>query len=137
MHDRNPFDTLRFEQPLRELKRELESGEPVLEKAIQHFLLKNGHRVTLTMVPDTEMESDLLAVCDTAPFIPFPVFLFLSFSLSLSLFFFPFLQQFNQWRAILVAVRSLRSLERSPLDWGCRHTTGRLRQPSSLQQRRV
>jgi len=58
LYDRSPLDALRFEKPLAELKASLDKGEPVFESLIQKYLVGNGHRVTVKMVPDLGLEAE-------------------------------------------------------------------------------
>lgn len=58
LYGRDPLDTLRFEAPLAELKAALARGEPVFQQLIEQGLLKNGHRVTVKMVPDLQLEQE-------------------------------------------------------------------------------
>lgn len=46
------FENLKYEERLQSLKAKLGSGEPVFEELLQRYLLSNGHRVTVEMVPD-------------------------------------------------------------------------------------
>jgi len=60
IYDRDPIDALRFEKPLAGLRARLEKGEPVFQDLITKLLLKNGHRLTVTTLPDTELEAKIL-----------------------------------------------------------------------------
>ena len=53
LYDRDPFQPLRWVEPLARLKTRLESGEDVFGPLIQRFFIDNTHRVTLEMAPDT------------------------------------------------------------------------------------
>lgn len=57
LHDGDPLAPLRFSGPLSRLKIKLAAGEKVLEEAIKTSLLDNPHRVTLALVPDTELDA--------------------------------------------------------------------------------
>ena len=48
---KDPFEALRFEEPLADLKARLEKGEPVFQDLIRTKILENSHkaRVTLTL----------------------------------------------------------------------------------------
>jgi len=48
---------LRFDAPLKALKAKLEQGEPVFAALVQKMLLDNKHRISVEMVPDTELEA--------------------------------------------------------------------------------
>ncbi len=52
LHNGDPLQPLRFEAPLNALKARLAAGERVFETLIEKYLLRNMHRVTLTMRPD-------------------------------------------------------------------------------------
>jgi presequence protease len=52
LHNGDPLEPLRFEAPLSALKTRLAAGERMFESLIDKHLLKNKHRVTLTMSPD-------------------------------------------------------------------------------------
>jgi len=60
LYDRDPFEPLRFEKPLAELRSRLDKGEPVFQDLISKYLISNGHRVTVKSLPDTGLE-DMLA----------------------------------------------------------------------------
>ncbi len=61
LHDGDPLSPLRFSGPLARLKERLAAGERVLEQAIRTHLLDNPHRLTLTLVPDTELDARRVA----------------------------------------------------------------------------
>ncbi|MFU2210929.1 insulinase family protein [Solidesulfovibrio sp. C21] len=61
LHDGDPLSPLRFSGPLERLKTRIAAGEKVLEEAIRAYLLDNPHRVTLSLVPDTELDAKRLA----------------------------------------------------------------------------
>ncbi len=52
LHDASPLALLPFEKCLTNLKRKLETGEPVLENLLRAHFLENNHRSTVLMVPD-------------------------------------------------------------------------------------
>ena len=56
LYDRDPFEPLRFEKPLAELRKRLKSGEPVFQDLMKKYLMNNGHRVTVKSLPDPELE---------------------------------------------------------------------------------
>ena len=60
-YDRDPIEALRFESALAELKKELAAGTPVFETLVTTMLVENGHRLTLTMAPDSALEERLEA----------------------------------------------------------------------------
>lgn len=57
LYERDPFEPLRFEQPLAELRSRIASGEPVFQDLIKKYLVDNGHRVTVTSNPDKTLEA--------------------------------------------------------------------------------
>jgi len=61
LYDRDPLEAMRFEKPLAELRARLAKGEPVFEELIERFIINNGHRVTVTSLPDTALEGKNLA----------------------------------------------------------------------------
>ena len=56
IYDKEPFEGIRFEAPLAELKKELESGKPVFKDLLKKYLVGNKHRVTVEMKPNDKME---------------------------------------------------------------------------------
>jgi presequence protease len=62
LHDGDPLEPLRFEAPLNALKARIASGERVFESLIDTYLLKNKHRVTVTMTPDKTLREKADAV---------------------------------------------------------------------------
>jgi len=59
LYDRDPLDALRFEKPLAELRSRISKGEPVFQDLIKKLLINNGHRVTVTSLPDTGLEDQI------------------------------------------------------------------------------
>uniref|UniRef100_A0A7S2FA16 Peptidase M16C associated domain-containing protein n=1 Tax=Octactis speculum TaxID=3111310 RepID=A0A7S2FA16_9STRA len=57
IYDRDPLEPLRFEDALAELKSDLAENKPVFTDMMTSLLLENEHRVTVEMVPDTELEA--------------------------------------------------------------------------------
>jgi Zn-dependent M16 (insulinase) family peptidase len=55
LHDGDPIVPLAFEAPLAKLKTHLTNGERYFEGLIDHYLLKNTHRTTLLLQPDTDL----------------------------------------------------------------------------------
>ena len=47
----SPFDAIRFEKPLQELKADLEAKKPVFQDLLKKYVLANSHRVTVEMRP--------------------------------------------------------------------------------------
>jgi len=61
LYGRDPMEALRFEKPLAELKARLSSGEPVFQDLLKKMLIDNTHRVTVTSLPDVQMEDKIRA----------------------------------------------------------------------------
>jgi Zn-dependent M16 (insulinase) family peptidase len=55
LYDADPLTLLRYENPLAELKAEVQAGEPVFETLIKQHLLDNTHRSTLILEPDADL----------------------------------------------------------------------------------
>lgn len=53
-YGKDPFEPLRFDEPLADLKERLASGEKIFENMIQDKLLKNSHKVTVESRPNKE-----------------------------------------------------------------------------------
>ena len=51
-YDKDPLAPLRFEKPLQEIKDRLAAGEAYFEHMIEEYLITNGHRITVTLLPD-------------------------------------------------------------------------------------
>ena len=60
IYDRDPVEAMRFEKPLAELRARLAQGEPVFQDLISRLIINNGHRVTVTSLPDTTLEQQIL-----------------------------------------------------------------------------
>uniref|UniRef100_A0A7R9U8K2 Peptidase M16C associated domain-containing protein n=1 Tax=Pinguiococcus pyrenoidosus TaxID=172671 RepID=A0A7R9U8K2_9STRA len=61
IYDGNPADGVRFDDTLAELKADLEKrGGQVFVDALKELLLDNGHRLTMTMVPDASLEAKIV-----------------------------------------------------------------------------
>jgi Zn-dependent M16 (insulinase) family peptidase len=56
IYDKNPFDGVRFEAALKELKDDLAAGKPVFQDLLKRFVVENEHRVTVEMKPDATLE---------------------------------------------------------------------------------
>ena len=52
-YGRDPWEYLRFEVPLQRLKHAVQGGTRVLRDAVAKYLVRNKHRVIVTLVPDT------------------------------------------------------------------------------------
>jgi Zn-dependent M16 (insulinase) family peptidase len=57
IYDKNPFDGIRFESALSELKRDLAEGKPVFQDLLKNYFISNNHRLTVEAVPDEELEA--------------------------------------------------------------------------------
>ncbi len=55
LYERDPIAGLRFEAPLAEIKRELASGEAVLENLLRTYVLESKHRVTVILEPNLNL----------------------------------------------------------------------------------
>merc|ERR1719238_992485 len=60
IYHRDPVEAMRFEKPLAELRARLARGEPVFQDLISRLIINNGHRVTVTSLPDTTLEQQIL-----------------------------------------------------------------------------
>jgi Zn-dependent M16 (insulinase) family peptidase len=56
LYDGDPITPLAFEQPLSTIKKRLDRGEKFFEKLIETHFLKNTHRTTVVMEPDSEFD---------------------------------------------------------------------------------
>ncbi len=54
LHDKDPIDALKWENDLQTIKNRLNNGEKVFEDLIKTYLLKNNHRVLVSLIPDSE-----------------------------------------------------------------------------------
>lgn len=64
IYDSDPIESIRFEQPLSELRADLAANVPVFQNLIQAHVLNNPHRVTVDMSPDVDFESKRQAAED-------------------------------------------------------------------------
>jgi len=55
LYDKDPLKTLAFEEPLNQLKAELQSEQKFFEKLIAEHFLQNDHRTTVVLKPDSEL----------------------------------------------------------------------------------
>lgn len=63
IYDKSPTDALKFEEPLAELKAQInESGSKVFQDMIRNLLLDNSHRTTVEMYPSKTLEEEQLKV---------------------------------------------------------------------------
>jgi hypothetical protein len=60
IYDKDPLEGVRFEQALAALKADLNEGKPVFQELLRKYIVSNQHRVTVEMVPDTELEASNL-----------------------------------------------------------------------------
>lgn len=56
LYDQDPFEAIRFEDALTELKADLKAGKPVFQGLIQNYLVENNHRVTVEMKSSETLE---------------------------------------------------------------------------------
>eukprot|EP00172_Hildenbrandia_rubra_P000272 Plantae.Rhodophyta-Hildenbrandia_rubra.ctg1121.p1 GENE.Plantae.Rhodophyta-Hildenbrandia_rubra.ctg1121~~Plantae.Rhodophyta-Hildenbrandia_rubra.ctg1121.p1 ORF type:complete len:1138 (-),score=234.26 Plantae.Rhodophyta-Hildenbrandia_rubra.ctg1121:257-3262(-) len=54
LHDADPLEPLRFEEPLATFKKRLANKEPVFQNIVTKYLVDNSHRATVTIKPDAE-----------------------------------------------------------------------------------
>ncbi|HKJ27970.1 MAG TPA: insulinase family protein, partial [Anaerolineales bacterium] len=59
LYDGDPFSLLQFEEPLAAIKAKLAAGDSYFEDLIRENLLKNPHRSTVILEPDTELNRRL------------------------------------------------------------------------------
>ncbi|MDY7034236.1 MAG: insulinase family protein [Thermodesulfobacteriota bacterium] len=55
LYDSDPLILLAFERPLQELKAKVKSNKQVFESLIDKYFIKNSHRTTLLLKPDTQL----------------------------------------------------------------------------------
>lgn len=55
LYDQDPLKALAFEEPLNQLKSELQSKQKFFEKLIAEHFLQNNHRTTVVLKPDSEL----------------------------------------------------------------------------------
>jgi len=61
LYDESPTDSLKFEEPLAELKAKIaESGSKVFQDIIRDMLVNNTHRTTIEMTPSKTMEAEVV-----------------------------------------------------------------------------
>lgn len=58
LYDRDPLQSLRFEEPLQQLKRELKEGKPVFSNLVKKLLLENKHKTSIVMESDSEIAKE-------------------------------------------------------------------------------
>jgi len=61
LYDRDPFQPMRFTEPLESFKARLASGEDVFGPLIKKYLLNNPHRVTVELTPDQSLSQAMEA----------------------------------------------------------------------------
>jgi hypothetical protein len=60
LYEESPTESLKFEEPLRELKAKIEeSGSKVFQDMIKEFLVENTHRTTIELVPSRTLETEI------------------------------------------------------------------------------
>ena len=57
----DPFEGVRFENALAELKADLKAGKPIFQELLDKYFVQNSHRVTVEMKPNDKLESKALA----------------------------------------------------------------------------
>ena len=57
LYDKDPFETLTFEEPLQQLKDRIAISESYFAELIRSHILDNTHRTTVILKPDTEQEA--------------------------------------------------------------------------------
>lgn len=60
LYNGSPFEILHFEPQLEEIKLRIKNREDLFEGLIREYFLDNGHRTTLELHPDTELEERML-----------------------------------------------------------------------------
>lgn len=55
LYDEDPLTALAWEAPLRDIKEKLSHGERLFEQVIAKNFLKNSHRATVILIPDTSL----------------------------------------------------------------------------------
>lgn len=60
IYDKDPFEGIRFESAIRELKEDLEAKKPVFQNLLSKYFVSNNHRVTVNMVPNKDLEKESL-----------------------------------------------------------------------------
>lgn len=58
-YDKDPLESMKWEGPLNDLKKQLESGKDVFGDLIKRYLLDNKHRVKFEMQPDTKLAAKI------------------------------------------------------------------------------
>lgn len=56
IYDGVPEDAIRFEEPLRAIKKDIAEGRPIFQELLKQYLSKNTHRITVEMYPDANLE---------------------------------------------------------------------------------
>lgn len=56
IYDGSPFEAVRFEAPLQELKQDLASNLPVFQDLLKKYIVSNNHRVSIEMKPVEGLE---------------------------------------------------------------------------------
>merc|ERR1711966_370958 len=61
LYDESPTESLKFEEPLAELKATIaESGSQVFQDMVKQYLVENSHRATIDMTPSKTLESEII-----------------------------------------------------------------------------
>eukprot|EP00607_Mallomonas_marina_P007288 CAMPEP_0182417672 /NCGR_PEP_ID=MMETSP1167-20130531/2113_1 /TAXON_ID=2988 /ORGANISM="Mallomonas Sp, Strain CCMP3275" /LENGTH=1082 /DNA_ID=CAMNT_0024591379 /DNA_START=84 /DNA_END=3332 /DNA_ORIENTATION=+ len=61
IYDREPFDGVRFENEVKQLKQQISDGTPVFQDLLRRLFVDNTHRVTIDMTPDSTLEAKMEA----------------------------------------------------------------------------
>ena len=69
IYGKEPFDAIRFEGPLKELKTKLANKEPVFESLLNRLIILNEHKVTIEMIPDITIEETRYLLFDFLVFV--------------------------------------------------------------------
>jgi len=61
LYEKSPTESLKFEEPLAELKKNIEeSGSKIFQDAVKRYLLDNTHRSTVELAPSATLEEEQL-----------------------------------------------------------------------------
>ena len=63
LYEESPTESLKFEEPLKELKAKIaESGSKVFQDMVREFLVENKHRTTVELAPSRTLEAEIQKV---------------------------------------------------------------------------
>lgn len=60
IYGRDPIESVRFEEILGSLKKDLADGKPVFQDLMKKYVTTNDHRVTIELKPDSNLESEMI-----------------------------------------------------------------------------